>query len=121
MFQGSLLLQLNLVIICLHSAVPEDSHLNTYHCENFVSDKELCNHLNDNCTIELHELKITLSGLVVIMLAIGPKIHGFKPSRGRWIFKVIKVNSTTSFGGEVKPLIPCRILKIPTGIKKDTS
>jgi hypothetical protein len=28
---------------------------------------------------------VTLSGRVVIMLAIGPKVRGFKP--GRWIFK----------------------------------
>jgi hypothetical protein len=30
---------------------------------------------------------IVLSGLVVIMLAIGPKVRGFKPWRERWIFK----------------------------------
>jgi hypothetical protein len=31
-----------------------------------------------------------LGGLVVIVLANGPKVHGFEPGRGRWILKVIK-------------------------------
>jgi hypothetical protein len=29
-------------------------------------------------------------GLVVSVLATGPKVHGFKPGRGRWILRVIK-------------------------------
>jgi hypothetical protein len=28
-----------------------------------------------------------LGGIVVIVLAIGAKFRGFKPRRGRWIFK----------------------------------
>jgi hypothetical protein len=32
-----------------------------------------------------------LGGLVVIVLAIGPKVRGFKPDRGRWIFKGDKI------------------------------
>jgi hypothetical protein len=34
----------------------------------------------------LHD-EVALSGLVVIVLAIRPKARGFKPARGRWIFK----------------------------------
>jgi hypothetical protein len=30
---------------------------------------------------------VVLGGLVVIILANGPKIDGFKPARVRWIFK----------------------------------
>jgi hypothetical protein len=30
---------------------------------------------------------VALGGLVVTVLAIGPKFCGFKPSRGRWPFK----------------------------------
>jgi hypothetical protein len=45
---------------------------------------------------------------VVSVLATGPKVRGFKPGRGRWILRVIKYRSTTSFGGEVKPSVPCR-------------
>jgi hypothetical protein len=30
---------------------------------------------------------VVLGGLVVIVLAIGPKVHGFKPGRERWLFK----------------------------------
>jgi hypothetical protein len=31
--------------------------------------------------------KVVLGGLVVSVLAIGPKVCGFKPSLGWWIFK----------------------------------
>jgi hypothetical protein len=31
-----------------------------------------------------------LGGLVVSVLATGPKVRRFKPSRGRWILRVIK-------------------------------
>jgi hypothetical protein len=45
---------------------------------------------------------------VVSVLATGPKVRGFDPDRGRWIFKDDKNQSTTSFGGAVKPSVPCR-------------
>jgi hypothetical protein len=50
---------------------------------------------------------VTLGGLLVIVLAIGPKVHTFKPSRGRWILRWIKIRNT-SFRGEVMPVVPCR-------------
>jgi hypothetical protein len=31
-----------------------------------------------------------LGGVVVSVLATGPKVRGFKPGRGRWILRVIK-------------------------------
>jgi hypothetical protein len=43
---------------------------------------------------------------VVIVLAIGPKIRGFKPGPGRWTFKGDKIRCTSSFGGDVKPSAP---------------
>jgi hypothetical protein len=42
---------------------------------------------------------IALGGLVVSVLATGPKVRGFDTGRDRWIFKI---------GGEVKPSVPCR-------------
>jgi hypothetical protein len=33
---------------------------------------------------------VALGGLVVSVLATGPKVCGFKPGRGRWISRVIK-------------------------------
>jgi hypothetical protein len=46
---------------------------------------------------------------MVSVLAIGPTVRGFKPDQGRWIFlQVLKIHSTPSFGGEVKPSVPCR-------------
>jgi hypothetical protein len=41
----------------------------------------------------------------VIVLAIRPNVREFKPVRGRW---AINVCSATSFGGEIKPSVPCR-------------
>jgi len=42
------------------------------------------------------------------MLAFSTRVRGFKPGRSRRIFKGKKILSTPSFGGEVKPLVPCR-------------
>ena len=42
------------------------------------------------------------------MLAFSTQVHGFKPGRSRRIFKGKKILSTPSFGGEVKPSVPCR-------------
>jgi hypothetical protein len=67
-------------------------------------------------------LRFVLGGLVVIVFANGPKVRGFKPGRGRWIWKVIKIRCTTSFGGEVKPSAPCRKIlrhvKDPWGVRQ---
>jgi hypothetical protein len=45
---------------------------------------------------------------VVGVLAVGPKICGFKPGQGRWIFKGKKIPIMMSFVGEVKLSVPCR-------------
>ena len=42
------------------------------------------------------------------VLAFGTQVRGFKPDRSRWIFQGEKILSTPSFGGEVKPSVPCR-------------
>ena len=42
------------------------------------------------------------------MLAFSTQVHGFKPGRSRRIFSAKKILSTPSFGGEVKPSVPCR-------------
>jgi hypothetical protein len=47
---------------------------------------------------------------VVIVLVIQPKVRGFKPGRGRWILRVIKIRITTSFGGEAKLSSQCRMI-----------
>jgi uncharacterized protein (DUF1786 family) len=47
-------------------------------------------------------------GLVVSMLASGTQDRGFEPGRSRRIFRAKKIRSTPSFGGEVKPSVPCR-------------
>jgi hypothetical protein len=37
--------------------------------------------------------RVDLAGLVVSVLATGPKVRGFDPDRGRWIFKGDKIPS----------------------------
>jgi hypothetical protein len=54
--------------------------------------------------------KIRLGGVMVGVLAIGPKVPGFKRCRGDGFLKVIQIYSTISFGGggEVKTTGPSR-------------
>jgi len=42
------------------------------------------------------------------VLAFSTQVCGFKPGRIRRIFKGEKILRTPSFGGEVKPSVPCR-------------
>jgi hypothetical protein len=43
-----------------------------------------------------------LGGVMVSMLAIGPKVRGLKPGQGDGFLRAIKIHSMPSFGGEVK-------------------
>jgi hypothetical protein len=45
---------------------------------------------------------------MVIVLAIRPKVRGFKLGRGDGFLRAIQIRSTPSFGGEVKPSAPYR-------------
>ena len=42
------------------------------------------------------------------VLAFGTQVRGFKPGRSRRIFRAKQILSAPSFGGEVKPSVPCR-------------
>jgi len=42
------------------------------------------------------------------VLAFGTQVRGFAPRRSRRIFRAKKILSAPSFGGDVKPLVPCR-------------
>jgi hypothetical protein len=44
---------------------------------------------------------------MVSVLAIRPKVYGFKLGQGSGFLRAIKVRSQTSFGGDVKPEAPC--------------
>jgi hypothetical protein len=49
--------------------------------------------------------------VMVSVLAVERNIcgfRGFKPIRGDGFLREIKIRSTPSFGGELKPLAPCR-------------
>jgi hypothetical protein len=41
------------------------------------------------------------------VLAFGTQVCGFAPGRSRRIFRTKNILSTPSFGGEVKPSVPC--------------
>jgi hypothetical protein len=58
-------------------------------------------------TTRLKVLTSPLDGVVVSVLATGPKGRGFKPGRGDGFLRAIKIRSTPSFGWEVKPEAPC--------------
>jgi hypothetical protein len=49
-----------------------------------------------------------LGGVVLGVLDTGPKGRGFKPGRGDGFLRAINIRSTTFFGWEVKPEVPCR-------------
>jgi len=42
------------------------------------------------------------------VLVFSTQVCGFKPGRSRRIFRGEKILSTPSFGGEIKPSVPCR-------------
>ena len=56
----------------------------------------------------VHHVISGFGGLEVSVLAFGTQVRGFKPGRSRRIFRAKKILSTPSFGGEVKPSVPCR-------------
>jgi hypothetical protein len=49
-----------------------------------------------------------LGGLVVACLPPDPRFAGSNPAEDNGFLRVIKIRSTTSFGGEVKSSVPCR-------------
>jgi hypothetical protein len=51
---------------------------------------------------------IALDGLVVSVLATGPRFTGSNPAEGDGFIMAIKIRSMTSFGGKVKPSVPFR-------------
>jgi hypothetical protein len=51
---------------------------------------------------------VALGGLVVAILSLDPTFVGSNPDEDDGFLRAIKIRSTTFFGGEVKPLVPCR-------------
>jgi hypothetical protein len=61
---------------------------------------------SDDASCRNHNLK-RLRWSKGSVLAFSTQVRGFKPGRSRQIFKDEKILSTPSFGGEVKPSVPC--------------
>jgi hypothetical protein len=49
-----------------------------------------------------------LCGVLVSVLATGPKGIGFEPGQRDGFLRAIKIRITPSFGWKVKPQVPCR-------------
>jgi hypothetical protein len=60
--------------------------------------------------ITRNNVKGHLGGVVVSVLATGPKGCRFKPSQGDGFLRAIKIRSTPSFGWQVKPEVPCHTI-----------
>jgi hypothetical protein len=60
-----------------------------------------------NCSREVRCHKSGFGGLGVSMLASGTQVGGLKPGWSCRIFQGEKILSMLSFGGEVKPSVPC--------------
>jgi hypothetical protein len=77
-------------------------------CPKYVGSVTLS--LFENLRVSVQTNKYTefyrLIGVVVVVLATGPKGHRFKPSWGDGFLRVIKIHSMPSFGWEVKPEAP---------------
>jgi hypothetical protein len=63
--------------------------------------------------------KSTLSGIKSSTVLVSrPKGRGFEPGQGYGFLTAIKIRSTSSFGWEVKPEVPCKILRHVTDLLK---
>jgi hypothetical protein len=78
---------------------------NCFHLTQYLHKKECCTARRPTpCTYGPNS---RLGGETVSMLATGPKIRGFKPGRGDGFLRAIKIRSTPSFRGDVKPSATC--------------
>ena len=80
------------------------------------------NHSGDQDILMLQHLKKYIiedsGGPVVIILATGPEVRGFKPGLGRWIFSEIKNREYDFLRKRIKPWVPYRIF---TACKRTSS
>jgi hypothetical protein len=57
---------------------------------------------------KLHNEELNDSGFGGLGVACWPLVPKFKPGRSRRIFQGEKILNTITFGGDVKPSVPCR-------------
>jgi len=62
----------------------------------------------DVITAYVRTIKPAKQPVLRAVLAFGTQVRGFKPGQNRRIFRAKKILITLSFGGEVKPSVPCR-------------
>jgi hypothetical protein len=67
--------------------------------------RKILRHVKITCK---YEPKFRHGDVVVSVLATRPKGRRFEPGQGNGYFRVIKIRSTTFFGWEIKPEVPCR-------------
>jgi hypothetical protein len=72
------------------------------HCSSLISvPKYLCVYVS--MMFSAFDWGINLSSL-----PLDPRFEGSNPNEDDVLSRAIKIRSTTSFGGEVKPMFPCR-------------
>jgi hypothetical protein len=68
---------------------------------------------------------VALGGLVVACLPLDPRFMGSNPTKDDGFLSAIRIYSTGSFRGEIKPYVPCRKilrqLRNLTRYERDTS
>jgi hypothetical protein len=81
--------------------------------------------VENNYGYESGTMKVALGGLMVTVLAIGPRFAGSNPTEGDGFFRTIKICNKPAFGGEVKPSAQCcrilRHVKEPYEYERDIS
>jgi hypothetical protein len=88
--------------LSIHESYNENENLISTYC---LREIRFSFSLYDSCMLSLFELftsleteieqslsnnRVAHGGVVVSVLATGPKVRGFKPGRGRWTLRVIK-------------------------------
>jgi hypothetical protein len=68
---------------------------------------------------------IALGGLVIACLPLNPRFEGSYPAEDDGFLRALKINSTISFAGKIKPSVPCcnilRHVKDPYEYERNTS
>jgi hypothetical protein len=83
----------------------------SYYCHVFFLIAFLEEAFIRNLKIILYNNCIIFLAATGSVLAFGTQVHGFKPGSKPSDFSGEKILSTPSFGGEVKPSVPCRALR----------
>jgi hypothetical protein len=85
----------------------------------------MANGVTRNVTCAVNMKLVALGSIVVTCLPLHPRFAGSNPADDDEFLRELRIRSTTSYGGEVKPSVPCRKIlqrvKEPYEYERDTS